>query len=336
MRIRAAEVEMQSSHSRTEIRSVEESFEVWDERMPSDRVSISVQIEVGLNVLPPNETPRKKEEGEFTDSNLTPADLIKRLILERMFSFRAEIAQVDRGASESAATIDASRAPPTQSRDSIEAGFGGEYHRREVHTVSEASKVAARGTVVTSDGKAIDFDYALNRSQQQVTVVDTQILFGKPKKVDPLAIDLDGNGVSLQSEKMQFDLNADGSTESISRLQGADAWLGIDRNGNGSIDDGSELFGPSSGSGFGELAALDSDLDGFMDEDDAAFEKLVLWQTSTPDAKLMSLKEAGVGAIGVMSVKSPYTLKGGAVAETGIYLAENGTPGAVEHVDLEV
>lgn len=63
---------------------------------------------------------------------------------------------------------------------------------------------------------------------------------------DPLAIDLDGDGietVGIGSTPVTFDHNADGVRTGTGWVTGDDAWLVIDRNGNGSIDSGRELFG---------------------------------------------------------------------------------------------
>ena len=116
-------------------------------------------------------------------------------------------------------------------------------------------------------------------------------------------------------------------------------FLALDRNRNGRFDDGSELFGARSGDGFAELAALDDDGDGWIDEDDAAFEQLRVWDGETT---AQSLREAGVGAIHVGSVRTPFTLGGsdatatGLVRSTGVWLAESGEAHTVQQVDIVI
>ena len=74
-----------------------------------------------------------------------------------------------------------------------------------------------------------------------------------------------------------FDIDADGEEESISYLQGGSGYLALDKNGDGVINDGSELFGTKSGDGFADLAEYDADGNGWIDENDPIFDKLLIW-----------------------------------------------------------
>jgi hypothetical protein len=123
-----------------------------------------------------------------------------------------------------------------------------------------------------------------------------------PQQVDPLVLDLRGNGFSTSglSRPIRFDLDADGRLDSISVPTGDDALLALDRNGNGRIDDGRELFGDQHGAanGFAELARFDDNGDGRIDADDAVFDKLRLLRFDAQGRQqLQSLSEAGVSAI---------------------------------------
>jgi hypothetical protein len=126
-------------------------------------------------------------------------------------------------------------------------------------------------------------------------------------------------------------------------LAGGSGYLAIDRNDNGSIDSGSELFGPATGSGFGELAALDGDGNGWIDENDAAFAALRVWTPDTDgDGTLETLARRKVGAIALGNVASPFELRGtgnsnlGAIAASGLFLAEDGPIGSIQEIDLTV
>ena len=86
----------------------------------------------------------------------------------------------------------------------------------------------------------------------------------------------------------------------------------MDRNGNGKIDDISELFGGAKqGAGFSQLASYDSNHDGVVDASDAAFGDLRIWQDAngnhqTDDGELMSLAQAGVVSLKVDYVVLPF------------------------------
>ncbi|HVR51429.1 MAG TPA: heme utilization protein, partial [Pseudorhodoferax sp.] len=109
----------------------------------------------------------------------------------------------------------------------------------------------------------------------------------------PVILDLDGNGVQTQSitAGVKFDLFADGNAVQTGWVSRGDGLLVLDRNGDGTINDGSELFGTSTRLANGETAAdgyaalreLDSNGDGVLNADDAAFADLRLWVDADSD-----------------------------------------------------
>lgn len=101
--------------------------------------------------------------------------------------------------------------------------------------------------------------------------------------LDPLALDLDGDGIETigidANTHVLFDHNGDGIKTGSGWLKGEDAWLVFDRNGNGRIDNGNELFGVDTlmsngrkaANGFAALADLDGNHDGIFNELDAKY-----------------------------------------------------------------
>ena len=132
---------------------------------------------------------------------------------------------------------------------------------------------------------------------------------------------LPGAGVSHP-----IDLDADGDKENINFATGGSGFLALDRNGDGKINDGSELFGATSGDGFADLATLDSDHNGWIDENDAAYTQLRVWtKDSAGNDQLSTLKQANVGAINLSSVATPFDLKDSSNALLGQIRAATGT-----------
>ena len=125
----------------------------------------------------------------------------------------------------------------------------------------------------------------------------------------PIVLDLNGDGVQTLSidEGVEFDILNDGSKIQTGWISGEDALLAIDNNGNGQIDDRSELFGGDIGEGFGKLKTFDSNNDGFVDNNDVNFSQLQVWQ----DANENGLTEAGelvaLESTNVVSLNTSYT-----------------------------
>lgn len=211
------------------------------------------------------------------------------------------------------------------------------YERSE----REYTAFRSSGRAVTEDGRSISFgvEFAMSRSFSErfdSLTSETYIL------TDPLVINLDSNVTSVSDMKFLFDLDGDGEEENISFAGEGSGFLALDLNGNGVIDDGSELFGTKSGDGFADLAAYDEDGNGWIDENDDVYEKLRVWVKDADGSdKLLTLKEANVGAIYLGSVSTEFSLNDGVTNETngvirrsGVYLKETGEAGTLSHVDL--
>lgn len=161
------------------------------------------------------------------------------------------------------------------------------------------------------------------------------------QKKDPLVINFDATAAQLSDARLAFDLDADGSAERVPFVGPGSAFLALDRNGDGQIGGGGELFGPSTGNGFAELASYDQDRNGWIDENDPVYAQLLAWsKDGSGSDSLTPLKEGGVGAIYLGAAETQFDVKDqrndakGQVRSTSVYLREDGSAGTAQQIDL--
>lgn len=220
-------------------------------------------------------------------------------------------------------------------------GWGLEYDLHETHYEKQTMAFSAEGAVKTSDGKEIHFDLELSMSREFASSFDVSIRAGDAVKVDPLVVNFDGSTAALTNNKFSFDIDADGNNDQISFATGGSGFLAFDINNDGTINNGSELFGPQSGNGFNDLAQYDGDRNGWIDENDDIYSKLRIWtKDENGNDQLFALGARGIGAIYLGNVATGFDIKTGnnntlgSIARSGIFLGENGLAGTIQHVDL--
>lgn len=206
----------------------------------------------------------------------------------------------------------------------------------------ESVAFASKGKVTTADGREISFNVEVGMTREFMQYYREEYDIAQFQRVcDPLVINLQNDVATLSDQKFMFDIDADGEQDEISMLGSGSGYLALDKNDDGVINDGSELFGPKSGNGFADLAEYDEDGDGWIDEDDDVWSKLKVWcKDENGKDKLLSLREAGVGAICLQNQATDFALNNaenvsqGYLRSTGIFLYENGNVGTVQHLDL--
>jgi hypothetical protein len=167
-----------------------------------------------------------------------------------------------------------------------------------------------------------------------------------PSIPSPIVLDLNGNGIEVTklgygagASHVHFDMNNDGFAERTAWVTGGDGLLVWDRNGNGRIDNQSELFGNSSTlpDGFAALRLLDTNHDGKITSADANFGKLKVWIDAngngvTDAGELKSLASLSITSINLNAVaQSNVYLNENQVSAVSTFTRSDGTTGAASH-----
>lgn len=168
-----------------------------------------------------------------------------------------------------------------------------------------------------------------------------------PARRDPLTFDLDGDGLETvgidPNNPILFDHDADGIRTASGWISPDDAFLVLDRDGNGTIDDGTELFGNSTPldaggtaiDGFEALGQEDTNQDGQVNDQDANFTNLRLWRDLNQDgisqsSELFTLAELNIAGINVAKTENNQLLpNGNALADSGTFVYTDGTTGGM-------
>ena len=187
------------------------------------------------------------------------------------------------------------------------------------------------------------------------------------RRIDPLVFDLDGDGittVSIDDSNAFFDLDNNGFAEKTSWVGAKEGLLAYDKNGDGIINGGNELFGDRTlmkdsktlaSSGFTALAEYDDNKDGKIDSNDAIYTLLRIWQDSDGDgiasaSELKQLVDLGIVSIGLsynntgvadgannIQVRTgTFTLADGSTRMTGEYLLNRNPVYSVDSSQVEI
>jgi hypothetical protein len=200
---------------------------------------------------------------------------------------------------------------------------------------------------INTPNKSFSIDLSISYSKELYEAHSTRLVIGEEVTMDPLVINYDEDinpFENLSELKFAFDLDKDGNNDLIPQLKKGAGYLALDKNENGIIDNGSELFGTESGNGFKDLSIYDKDNNNWIDENDDIFNKLKIWQLDeTGENKLVSLVDLNIGAIYLGDVQSGFKYQSSinnteAVQKSnGIFLKEDGSgAGMINSIDIVI
>lgn len=196
--------------------------------------------------------------------------------------------------------------------DNVESYSGGGQAASEISENFEAlsSQAASIEQTTASSSAQLSASFEFNL---ELKVDSSRVILARKQMTDPLIIDLDGNGAEITKAEdgIKFDIDGDGGLEQTAISSGNDGLLALDKNSNGIIDNGTELFGDQNGAknGFSELAKYDENNDGQIDSKDSIYDELkVVKFKKMSDNKvtqeLLSLKDIGILAISLSKIKN--------------------------------
>ncbi|TIH08376.1 calcium-binding protein [Pseudomonas leptonychotis] len=188
-----------------------------------------------------------------------------------------------------------------------------------------------------------DFNADVDRVNALMNERLSQGLSAVPR-YDPLALDIDGDGVETTSANsgITFDFDGDGLRTGTGWVKGDDGFLVLDRNANGAIENGGELFGVDTvklnglkaKDGFDALRDLDSNADGVFDSQDTEFTTVRIWQDLNQDGvsqsnELKSLSAHNITAINLDSTRTNQNSNGNLISAIGTFVRGDGSESSV-------
>ena len=321
MKIANADVSLFSSYDMQKQTQEEESLEQW----VGERNDTSTSAK-GMDVLELSDEVKSLNTQEMQNSELDPKLQNIVRILEALTGKKINIPVLKDGMGD---------APSKQ-------GWGIEYNYSKTEIKTQNLNFSSNGNVKLEDGRSIDFKLSFSMKSESITKESLSFKAGDAL-IDPLVINFDSGSATLSNIKHNFDLNLDGKKDEFNFVSGGSGFLALDKNENKTIDDGSELFGPNSGNGFKDLSIYDDDQNGWIDENDAIFDKLLIWTKDQDGSEqLYKLKDKGVGALYLDSINTKFDFDDqngalmGAMSESSIFLKENGSVGTLHDIDLKI
>ena len=323
-----------------EIGAASHRFAMQYQRLDIQRVS--ERLSLGARSAEPSDPPPGRAgalDGESQSWDEMRKELREQLNVQILKAFIQRFLGIDFQASIQL-NPDDWQADPLQ-LDPALAGLEIEFERIEERFEAESLRLDMQASLQLADGRRLDASLSLAMDRQFYSRNAIHLQSGQ--RQDPLILDFTGQGVALSDRRVDFDLRADGSLLRMPVPEAGNALLVKDRNGNGVIDDGSEVPGALSGDVWADLRRLDADNNGFIDRADPAFQRLgLLMFDPNGGQRLYSLQQLGVKAIALDAIESPFSLTDannnrlGEIRSTGYFLTDSLAMRPAQQVDFFV
>ena len=243
---------------------------------------------------------------------------------------------------------------------SLQENFG-ELYDQAVGLTTDAIEFVADGIDAVIDSlvnTAVDFSDFIGATINDIEQTVNDLFLAARNWIqrrDPLTLDLDGDGLETvgidSTNPILFDHDGDGVKNATGWISPDDGFLVLDRNGNGEIDDGTELFGDSTPlldadgnetgkaeDGFAALANQDSNGDGLVNNLDANWHDLRVWQDANSDGisqadELKTLEALDIAGIRVAKTENTTRLpNGNQIADLGTFIKTDGSENTLGNV----
>ncbi|MBF0346438.1 MAG: FG-GAP repeat protein, partial [Magnetococcales bacterium] len=206
--------------------------------------------------------------------------------------------------------------------------------------------VAVHGDYAAIGASYADVD---NGSGSKISNTGAVYSYYLPRLVDPLVFDLDGDGVhatDFPTLGHPFAMSPAGGTQVADGwIDTGDGFLVLDRNGNGQVDDVTEMFSEyfqeEPTTGLGALATLDDNRDGRIDARDSSFSHLAIWRDANADAltdegELQNLAHWGISNIDLSTTPLGTPVEGARILSSGSFNYDDGRQGSFSELALHV
>lgn len=372
MKITDSSIQLTSQHTAVTQHKVKESLRMWTGNQRPDFEGREPSRGLGPPMIPPGQVRstevhlsqaarevQPSKEVASTDAELTSEDQLKLDLLIRTIEaltgkkiklispkeLSEAMGQIQEQTQETGAALQNAQ---QQAQARQPEGFGIEYDRYESHYEAEKTTFSAEGIVQTADGQQIVFSVDISMSREFMMEQSVSLRAGDAVQLkDPLVVNFRGSAAELTNTRFSFDIDSDGREDQIAFVGPNSGFLALDRNKDGQINDGRELFGATTGQGFAELAAYDEDGNQWIDENDSIYNNLRIWSKNAQgEDQLIGLSAAGVGAIYLGHATTPFSLKDdqnvlqGQIAESGIFLKDDNSEGVrvgtIQQINLAV